>query len=314
MVDAVKDEIEVRNLAELYPDFNIDMLGLENFFIEPADKYQEDEDAAPEVNKKSAVSKVGDLWLLGSHRLLCGDSTIKNNVEILMNGEEADMIFTDPPYGVSYEQGKFTGKTPEKKFEKIANDDLRGESLRAFLVSAWDVAITKDPCVIYSFSPPLIEGTEVLKSLVESGWHIQSMLIWDKERMILGRADYQWSHEIFWYGYKGKNHYWCGDRNQLSVWKQKRDQGYDHPTQKPVELAERAVSNSSVTGNIIYEPFCGSGSTLIACEKTQRKCYSMELDPHYNDVIIKRWQTYTGLEAVREDGIKFNDLEPNPTT
>ena len=152
------------------------------------------------------------------------------------------------------------------------------------------------------WSPPLLEGAEILRALVDSKIHVQSQLIWNKERLVLGRADYHWQHEICWYGYVGEKHYWCGDRKQTSVWNQKKDNNYVHPTQKPVELAERAIVNSSKSGDSVLDMFGGSGSTLIACEKTNRKCYTMELDPHYCDVIIARWEAVTGKKAEKIDG------------
>jgi len=254
-----------------------------------------DDDEVPEVTETRC--KVGDLWQLGDHRLLCGDSTNVQHVERLMDGEKADMVFTDPPYGVSYEQGKFTGNVPDKKFKPIANDELRGDSLKDFICSAIGPIPTAEGCAIYCWSPPLLEGAAILSAIVDCEWHIQSQIVWDKKRLVLGRADYQWRHEICWYGYKGKNHYWCGDRNQTSIWEQKRDSNYDHPTQKPVELSERAVINSSAKDAAVYDCFLGSGSTLIACEKTNRRCFGMEIDPHYCDVIIARWEKFTGKTA-----------------
>lgn len=256
-----------------------------------------DEDEVPEP--KAPRAKLGDVYRLGSHRLMCGDSTNLKHAEKLMKGAKADLIFTDPPYGVAYEQGKFTGSTPKKKFDPIANDEKQGKDLYDFLAAIWKCAhaMTAEVSVIYSWSPPLLEGAEILKSLVDSGWHIQSQIIWDKTRLVLGRADYQWRHEICWYGYKGKNHFWCGDRDQTSIWQQKRDNAYEHPTQKPVELAERAIQNSVKETGSVLDLFGGSGSTLIACEKTNRSCYMMELAPQYVDVIIERWENYTGKKA-----------------
>lgn len=256
-----------------------------------------DEDEIPD--RAPAITKLGDAYILGRHRLLCGDSTNAAQVDRLVKGAKPNLVFTDPPYGVSYEQGKFTGKAPKKKFEAIANDEKRGNDLYLFLRDVWKAALTvvNDTCVFYSWSPPLLPGAEILKSLIDSGIHVQSQIVWDKKRLVLGRADYQWRHEICWYGYRGKHHFWCGDRDQTSVWEQKRDSVYDHPTQKPVELAERAVLNSTEAGGQVLDLFGGSGSTMIACEKTQRRCFTMELDPHYCDVIVARWEKYTGLKA-----------------
>lgn len=286
------------DIPDLGPDFDLELLGMKDFELVPPETVPGcDEDEVPE--KVEPKAKRGDLYVLGNHRLMCGDSTSIDDVERLMGAEKADMVFTDPPYGVSYEQGKYTGASVKNKFSPIANDEKRGDELRCFIrdvfTNAW--AASNEPAVIYSWSPPLLEGAEILAGLVESNWHIQSQLIWDKKRLILGRADYQWRHEICWYGYKGQNHFWCGDRDQTSVWEQKRDSNYDHPTQKPVELAERAMNNSSKNGDAVLDLFLGSGSTLVACEKTNRRCFGMEIDPHYIDVIIARWERFSGKKA-----------------
>lgn len=285
------------DLLKLGDEFDIELLGIKDLaVIAPSVEPQCDEDEVPE--HVEPLAKLGDVYSLGRHRVMCGDSTSVDAVEKLMDGEKADMVFTDPPYGVSYEQGKFTGQKPKNKFKPIANDEKRGSELYDFLLSIWGcIHAVTDVCVVYSWSPPLLEGAEILNSLVDSGFHIQSQIIWDKKRLVLGRADYQWRHEICWYGYKGKNHYWCGDRDQTSVWEQKRDSEYKHPTQKPVELGERAINNSCKRDGNIIDLFGGSGSTLIACEKTNRKCFMMELDPHYVDVIVARWKKYTGKKA-----------------
>ena len=139
----------------------------------------------------------------------------------------------------------------------------------------------------------------ILSGLMDAGFHIQSQIIWAKNQFILGRGDYHWRHEIIWYGYESNPHYWCGDRTQDTIWEIKKDahSSYKHPTQKPIELSKKAIQNSSRKGDILLDPFCGSGSTLMACEQTNRICYSMELDPAYVDVIIKRWEQFTGKKA-----------------
>jgi len=256
-----------------------------------------DEDEVPEAPVEPKT-RLGDIYQLGRHRLMCGDSTSIDAVEKLMNGEKAHLIFTDPPYGVKYEQGKFTGNKPKKKFDPIANDDKQGEDLYQFIFDSMTcAAMVSDTACIYAWSPPLWEGAEILRAIMDAGFNVQSQIVWDKKRLILGRADYQWRHEICWYGYKGKNHHWCGDRNQTSVWEQKRDSSYVHPTQKPVELAERGISNSLPKNGNVLDLFGGSGSTLIAAEKVGGKAFLMELSPVYADVIVERWEKYTGQKA-----------------
>jgi len=263
-----------------------------------------DDDDVPEVHVNE-VSKLGDVWLLGNHRLMCGDSTVIDDVEKLMNGEKADMVFTDPPYGVNFEQGKFIGRDKQgenRRFEPILNDDKQGEELRIFLRECFsNLLAIVNVTSIYVWSPPLLESLSVLNALIDSGWHIQSQIIWNKSPFVIGRADYHWKHEICWYGYIGENHQWHGGRDKSTVWDCNKIQSSDlHPTMKPVELAETACLNSTKAGNIVVDIFGGSGSTLIACEKTNRKCYMMELAPNYVDVIIRRWQKFTGKQAILE--------------
>ena len=273
-----------------------------------------DEDAVPDV-PETPVTVLGDVWLLGDHRLMCGDSTSIDAVEKLMNGQKADMVFTDPPYGVAYEQGKFTGKAVKNKFDPIVNDDKTGNELYLFMIDVFAniTTITIDNASFYVWSPPLFEGFEIANAVKDCGIKIQSQIIWDKGRLVLGRADYHWQHEICWYGFKttANKHYWCGDRKQTSVWKQTRDTNYSHPTQKPVELATRAIENSTQSpSNSVIDLFGGSGSTLIACEKTARDCRMMELEPKYCDVIVKRWCEFTGKDATLEaNGKSFSVLE-----
>ncbi len=281
---------------------NQDKINLEDYKINIKDTTLKDlmpidaeEDNPPDEADVKSVSVLGDLYELGNHRVLCGDSTSVDNVEKLMNGKKADMVFTDPPYGVSYEQGKFTGSEVKNKFAPIKNDELRGEGLYKFINDVFlNIYIhTTDNAVYYVWSPPTAEAYEIRRGVADTDVHIQSQLVWNKGRLILGRADYQWAHELCWYGYKGKNHFWCGDRQQTSIWTQVRDVKYIHPTQKPLELAVRAIKNSTQgSNNIVIDAFLGSGSTLIACEKTERICYGMELDTHYTDVIVARYIKY----------------------
>lgn len=289
------------DLPELGPDFDIDLLGIKNFEIDVADKEGlTDPDDVPEHVEPR--TKLGDLYQLGAHRLLCGDSTSIDAVERLMGGENADMVFTDPPYGVNFEQGKFIGRDKQGKdrnFSPIANDDKKGEELKDFLRDALtNAALVSDVCSIYVWSPPLVEGFAILQAVIESGWHVQSQIVWNKTPFVIGRADYHWKHEICWYGYKGTNHIWNGGRDKATVWDVAKTRTSDsHPTMKPVELAERACEHNTNRNGKILDLFGGSGSTLIACEKTNRKCFMMELDPHYCDVIVTRWEKFTGQKA-----------------
>ena len=282
----------------------------DEFFEEP-----EEDDGSDTIPKDvPSICQPGDVWELGEHRLLCGDSALSENIANLMGPELATLVFTDPPYGVSYAQGKFTGSKVKKKFKDIANDDLRGTDLQEFLAKVWNCLPVGDVASIYCWSAPLLEGGAMLSSLVNAGWHMQSQIVWDKKRLILGRADYQWRHEICWYGYRGKNHFWCGDRDQTTIWEQKRDSEYSHPTQKPVELSIRAIQNSSQSGEVVFDPFCGSGSTIIGCEKTGRRGRGIELDPNYCDVIIERFFQFTKKDPVRiSDGVKWSKLR-EPTS
>jgi len=276
-----------------FPEIDLDE------FLDKVVEGNTDDDAIPE--DVEAITKLGDLWILGEHRVLCGDSTKSEDVERLMDGEKADMVFTDPPYGVSYEQGKSTGAKVKKKFEPIKNDDKRGDELKQFIKTICSniVRVANEGCSLYVCSPAMISSLAILSGCIEAGWHMQSQLIWVKNQFILGRADYHWKHEVIWYGYVGKNHFWCGGRTQDTVWEIHKDShsDYKHPTQKPVELSSRAINNSSKSGSNVIDLFLGSGSTLIACEKTSRKCYGMELDEKYCDVIVKRWEDFTGMKA-----------------
>ena len=247
-----------------------------------------DEDAVPDV-PDDPVTVEGDVWLLGNHRLLCGDATKKEDVERLMDGQKADMVFTDPPYGVEYSgRGKKTKK-------KIINDNLKGDELYDFLIKAFEnmSLATKGGSVAYVFHADSKKG---IKSSFENafwnaGWHLSATIIWAKKQASMGWQDYRSQHEPILYGFKqGQSHQFYGDRTNTTLWHQGRDSNYEHPTQKPIELAKRGLSNSSKTDDVILDLFLGSGSTLIACEKTNRKCYGMEIDPHYCDVIVKRWE------------------------
>lgn len=307
----------ISDLGKLGKEFDIELLGIKDFKI-PADPVIPgcDEDEVPE--KVEAKSKLGDIYELGSHRLMCGDSTSIDAVDLLMMGNKADMVFTDPPYGVNFEQGKFIGREKRGKnkgFAPIANDEKKGEDLKEFVQLALsNAALASDVASIYVWSPPLLEGFSILRAIIDSGWHVQSQLIWNKTPFVIGRADYHWKHEVCWYGYKGKNHTWNGGRNKATVWDIPKTRISDsHPTMKPVELAEVACNNNTDHGHKVLDLFGGSGSTLIACEKTNRKCFMMEIDPHYCDVIIARWEKYTNKKAELMNGKAKEEHKRRPS-
>lgn len=265
-----------------------------------------DEDDVPEVEAEP-VSRPGDLWLLGEHKLLCGDATRAEEVRALLGDELADMAFTDPPYNVNYANS--ARDKQRGKHRPILNDNL-GEDFGAFLVAACRniLAVTKGAVYIAMSSSEL----DTLQSAFRAaGGRWSTFIIWAKNTFTLGRADYQRQYEPILYGWRdGADHFWCGARDQGDVWQIKKPAKNDlHPTMKPVELVERAVRNSSKTRDIVLDPFGGSGTTLIACEKAGRRARLIELDPKYVDVIVKRWQVYTGEEATRaHDGARFGEV------
>lgn len=253
------------------------------------------EDEAPELDTVNPpISQPGEIYQLGKHRLMCGDSTDFGAVSDLMDGKEADMIFTDPPYNVAYE-----GKTKEAL--TIQNDSMSNDDFYKFLydVHANMCAVTKAGGAIYVCHADS-EGMNFRKALLDSGFLLKQCIIWVKQSMVMGRQDYQWQHEPILYGWKdGASHYFVDDRTQTTVWNIDRpSRNEEHPTMKPIELCEKAIKNSSKVDNIVLDLFSGSGSgsTLIACEQTGRICYGMELDPRYCDVIRKRYAKHTGAE------------------
>ena len=255
-----------------------------------------DEDAVPEV-PVDPVTKPGDVYVLGNHRLLCGDSTVLTNVEKVLDGALADMVFTDPPYNVDY------GNTAKDKMRgnnrTIMNDNL-GEGFEQFLYDACVnmLAVCKGAIYVCMSSSEL---HTLQKAFIAAGGKWSTFVIWAKNTFTLGRSDYQRQYEPILYGWKqGTDHFWCGARDQGDVWFVNKPRVNDlHPTMKPVELVERAVSNSSKSRDIVLDCFGGSGTTLIACEKLGRQARLIELDPKYCDVIVKRWEEFTGKTAER---------------
>jgi DNA modification methylase len=288
--------------------FDLDLVGftdaeLEDLLRDPetANDGLTDPDAIPS-DQEQVVTVLRDVWLLGPHRLLCGDATQMADIEKVLVGGLADMVFTDPPYNVAYE-----GKTAKKL--TIGNDAL-GEKFYDFLreSSANMLAVTKGAIYMCMSSSEL---HTLFRAFSDAGGHWSTFVIWAKHHFTLGRSDYQRMYEPILYGWRdGTQHFWCGDRNQGDVWFIKRPMAnLEHPTMKPVELVERALRNSSKTRDTILDPFGGSGTTLIACERANRQARVIELDPKYCDVIVRRWQDYTGDVARHADsGRAFNDL------
>jgi DNA modification methylase len=294
-------------------DFNLDVLGfaddeMEALLAEPEEPVtgNTDDDAVPET-PETAVTVTGDVWLLGDHRLLCGDATQMEAVEKVLAGVLADMVFTDPPYNVNY--GATMKDKLRGKRRAIKNDNL-GDGFEQFLRDACAnmLTVTKGAVYICMSSSEL---HTLHQSFREAGGHWSTFVVWVKNTFTMGRSDYQRQYEPILYGWKeGTDHYWCGARDQGDVWFVKKPVVNDlHPTMKPVELVERAVRNSSKSRDTVLDPFAGSGSTLIACEKTGRQARLIELEPKYCDVIIRRFEEFSGHRAVLEsDGRGFTEI------
>jgi len=291
--------LELQDL--LGEEYDLDLLGFDKDeldallnVIEGTDGLT-DEDAVPEVPDEPKT-KLGDIYILGNHRLMCGDSTSIDAVEKLMDGNKADMVFTDPPYGVDYDGGHAT----DKRRTKLDNDDktlmYAGALPIAYMVS-------KEGAALYLWFADRF-AKDVLTALEECNYKVRTWIIWNKNLAQFGAigAQYKPKHEPCIYAFKkGHAPYWNGPNNEVTVWDVKRHSKNEfHPTQKPVELPERALENNSKAGDIVLDLFGGSGSTLIAAEKIGRMARLMELDPKYCDVIVKRWEDFTGKQAILE--------------
>jgi DNA modification methylase len=263
------------------------------------------EDAIP-APPAEPVSRPGDLWVLGPHRLLCGDATIATGIERLLAGSTPHLLVSDPPYGVEYDPAwrNAAGVSTTKRTGKVANDD-RADWREAWALFPGDVAYVWHAA---------IHATTVVESLNACGFDIRAQIVWSKNRFALGRGDYHWQHEPCWYAVrKGTKSHWQGARDQSTLWSiapaGAEDTATAHGTQKPVEAMRRPIVNNSERGDLIYEPFCGSGTTLIAAETVGRSCLAMELDPAYCDVIVERWQAFTGKAVVlKADGRIFDEM------
>jgi DNA modification methylase len=252
-----------------------------------------DEDEIPPI-AETAISKTGEIWCLGPHRITCGDSTDPELIAQLLAGQVPALMVTDPPYGVEYDPAwrHRRGVNKSKRREKIANDK------RADWSAAWNLF----PGQIAYVWHGALRSTIVAASLLKSGFNIRAQIIWAKERLVMSQGDYHWMHEPCWYAVRKKGH-WTGDRKQTTLWTIAtggQDAETKHATQKPVECMRRPILNNSNPGQAVYEPFLGSGTTLIAAQSTNRVCLGVELDPRFVDVAIRRWQAFTGEKAVRK--------------
>ena len=295
-LDAGWDEailkIELAELQEM--DFDITLTGfeLEDFELEDCQPVGDDDfEVEPPTEPRA---KFGQIYQLGRHRLMCGDSTDIGMVEKLMGGERADLFLTDPPYNVAYE-----GKT--KDALTIENDEMSDDNFREFLRTAFYCAdsVMKEGAVFYIWHADS-EGYNFRGACFDIGWKVRQCLIWNKNSMVLGRQDYHWKHEPCLYGWKsGASHLWVSDRKQVTVLDFDRPQrNAEHPTMKPVPLFDYQIQNNTRKGDVVLDLFAGSGTTTIACEQNGRNAYVMELDPRYCDVIVNRWEHLTGQNAV----------------
>jgi DNA modification methylase len=310
------DELLRLELSDLKSDgFDLDLIGFSTdeitaLLAERTDGLT-DPDDAPEPEAE-AVSALGDVWVLGRHRLICGDSTDAAVVDKVLAGVKPHLMVTDPPYGVEYdpawrdEAAKYSpsmGNRKDTAKGRVSNDD-RADWREAWVLFPGDVA--------YVWCASLCND-EVIISLEASGFQRRAQIIWAKSHITVGRGHYQWQHEPCWYAVrKGATGHWFGDRKQSTLWQiskpQKSETG--HSTQKPIECMKRPIENNSSPGQALYEPFSGSGTTIIAAEMTGRCCHAIELNPQYVDVAVRRWQNFTGQQAILEsNGRSFADIE-----
>ncbi len=287
--DAEMLSVELADLQGV--DFDISLLGFDdaelNKLLGDIDNVQDDDFDVEAELKNPTMTKEGDLWLLGKHRLVCGDSTKEEAFNLLMDGKQANLTVTDPPYNVNYEGNA----------GKIKNDNMGNEAFYDFLLAAFtniEAVMAKDAS-IYVFHADT-EGLNFRKAFSDAGFYLSGTCIWKKQSLVLGRSPYQWQHEPVLFGWKKKGkHLWYSDRKQTTIWEfEKPKKNADHPTMKPVALVAYPVLNSSLANCIVLDPFGGSGSTLIACEQTDRLCYTIELDEKYCDVIVKRYIEQVG--------------------
>lgn len=306
--------VEVEELLEQGFDLDLTGFGADEIdaLLADANKVDEgltDEDAVPEVPAEP-VSKLGDVWVLGRHRVMCGDATVLTDVELLVKDHLVDMLLTDPPYNVDYQGGT-------KDSLKIKNDKMESDQFRQFLTDSFSTADTvmKAGAVFYIWHADL-EGYNFRGACQDVDWELRQCLVWAKDSLVLSRSDYHWKHEPCLYGWKkGAAHLWAADRKQSTILNFDRPKRNEtHPTMKPVDLIEYQILNNTKGADIVLDLFGGSGSTLIAAEKTGRNARLMELDEKYVDVIVNRWQEFTGQEATHaETGQTFNEMSNGET-
>jgi site-specific DNA-methyltransferase (adenine-specific) len=297
---------ELAMLAE--KGFDMNLLAMDDELLNsllpvPEKHFTGDPDDAPSLDVHS-VSQPGDIWQLGDHRVMCGSATVQTDMNALVSGEKVNMWLTDPPYNVAYE-----GKT--KDALTIKNDSMGDTDFLQFLKDAYAVAdsVMHAGAAFYIWHADL-EGYNFRGAAQAAGWKVRQCLIWVKSQIVMGRQDYHWKHEPCLYGWKdGAAHNWASDRKQSTVLEfDKPSRNGEHPTMKPVALIEYQLKNNTNAGDIVLDSFLGSGTTLMAAEKSGRRCYGLELDPKYVDVIIKRWQHFTGRKATLEDGRTFAEV------
>lgn len=294
---------ELEELKSL--NFNMDEFGFE--FIEnneiQSDNLKEDNtDIEIPIDPKS---KIGDIYQLGNHRLMCGDSTKKEDIQKLMNGEKADMVFTDPPYGVSYsDKNSFLNSIDKGNSiqDEIKNDNLSLYDIKTFILEAFCRIkdILNEVSSYYITAPQGGDLLMMMESMKNAGIPFRHCLIWVKNNHVLGRTDYNYKHEPILYGWVNTHKFYGNGNHKFSTWEINKPIKNDlHPTMKPIELVANAILNSSKENDAIADIFGGSGSTLIACEQTKRRCFMMEIEPKYIDVIIKRWEDFTGQKSIK---------------
>jgi len=274
---------------------------LSKLFDDGNDVKDDDFDVDEEL-KKPTCSKAGDVWTLGRHRLVCGDSTKPETYEILMEGRKANLVLTDPPYNVNYEGSA----------GKIKNDNMASEKFFDFLFDAFSCMekVMADDASIYVFHADT-EGLNFRRAFDAAGFYLSGCCIWKKPSLVLGRSPYQWQHEPCLFGWKknGK-HQWYSDRKQTTIWEfEKSKKNGDHPTMKPIPLLCYPITNSTMSNTLVLDPFGGSGSTLIACEQTDRSCATIELDEKFCDVIVNRYIELVGTAenvSILRDGTTYN--------
>ncbi|WP_036243208.1 site-specific DNA-methyltransferase [Megasphaera vaginalis (ex Srinivasan et al. 2021)] len=281
-----------------------DEVEIAGLFGDDSDVQEDDFDVDEELEKPT-FSKSGDVWTLGRHRLVCGDSTKAETFDTLMQGRKANLVVTDPPYNVDYEGAA----------GKIKNDNLADEKFYQFLFDAFSKIekVMADDVSIYVFHADT-EGLNFRKAFSDAGFYLSGCCIWKKPSLVLGRSPYQWQHEPCLFGWKKKGrHQWYSDRKQTTIWEfEKTKKNTDHPTMKPIPLLAYPIQNSSMSNTLVLDPFGGSGSTLIACEQTDRNCATIELDEKYCDVIVKRYIEQVGSAdkvSVERDGKTYNYAE-----